>query len=204
MFKLSMSGLSSGLEVHMQTCRSTTRDLSFSDLAIPVVAMGVDLNTRQAFPISEGPVWEGLVASTAVAGMYPPFERGNQRLVDGVALVPVPTDAVRELGADVVLSVNLMSRELLDKWPGQPVPEPEPMRAKSRMLDTLLEVMELSQVDASVRHAARADVVVTPRFGPGSWRDFHKADLYLEAGRKAAESELAALKQLARPSATTG
>ena len=58
------------------------------------------------------------------------------------------------------------------------------------MLDTLLEVMDLTQLDASEQHAARADVVVTPRFGPGSWRDFHLADLFLDAGRRAAEEQL--------------
>ena len=67
------------------------------------------------------------------------------------------------------------------------------------MLDTLLEVIDLAQVEASVRHAARADVVMTPRFGPGNWRDFHLADLFLEAGRRVAEEQLPALRALARP-----
>ena len=50
------------------------------------------------------------------------------------------------------------------------------------MLDTLLEVMDPAQLDASRRHAARADVPVTPRFEPSTWRDFHLADLFLDAG----------------------
>ena len=67
------------------------------------------------------------------------------------------------------------------------------------MLDTILEVMDLAQMDASVRHAALADVVVTPRFGPGSWRDFHLADLFLEAGRQASLDQIRLLQSLARP-----
>ena len=46
----------------------------------------------------------------------------------------------------------------------------------------MFEAMDLSQVDTSARHAALADVAITPRFGPGEWRDFQNADLYL-AGR---------------------
>ena len=110
-------------------------------------------------------------------------------------------EALRPAGADVVLSVNIMSRETLPAWPGEQPPEPAARRSGSRMLDTLLEVMDLSQLDASVRHAARADVVVTPRFGPCTWRDFHLADLFLAAGRRAAEEQLAALRALARPQA---
>ena len=169
MFKLSMSGMSSGLEVHTKVCRETTQDRDFADLVIPLVAMAVDLNTRQPAPIRDGPIWQGLLASTALAGMFPPYVREGQRLVDGLALVPVPTGAVLEAGADITLSVNLMSREILPAWPGQPESPPPPAKSGSRMLDTLLEVMDLSQLDSSVRHAGLADVVVTPRFGPGTW-----------------------------------
>jgi predicted acylesterase/phospholipase RssA/CRP-like cAMP-binding protein len=199
MFKLSMSGMSAGLEVHARMCRESTGDRTFADLQIPLVAMAVDLTTRQPAPIREGPLWQALLASTALAGLFPPYERGRQRLVDGLALVPVPTGAVREAGADIAVSVNLMNREMLPAWPGQSPPAPSPARSGSRMLETLLEVMDLSQVDSSTRHAALADVAIIPRFGPGSWRDFHLADLFLTAGRSAAEEQLASLRARAQP-----
>jgi len=60
-------------------------------------------------------------------------------------------------------------------------------------------VMDLSQLESSVRHAELADVVVSPRFGPCSWQDFHLADLFLEAGRQAAEEQLPLLHSLALP-----
>ncbi|HXG12485.1 MAG TPA: cyclic nucleotide-binding and patatin-like phospholipase domain-containing protein [Gemmataceae bacterium] len=199
MFKLAMSGMSAGLDVHTRVCRETTADRTFADLQIPLVAMAVDLNTRQPAPIADGPIWQALLASTALAGMFPPYQRDGQRLVDGLALVPVPVGAVRDAGADVTVAVNIMSRETLPAWPGQASPPPPPPRSGARMLDTLLEVMDLSQIDSSIRHAAQADVVITPRFGPGSWRDFHLADLFLAAGRAAAEEQLASLRALARP-----
>jgi predicted acylesterase/phospholipase RssA/CRP-like cAMP-binding protein len=199
MFTLTWAGTSAGAELHRRLCRETTGDLGFADLEVPFVAMAVDLNTRQPAPVREGPVWEALVASTALAGLYPPFARGGQRLVDGLALVPVPTTAVAETGADVMVSVNLMSRETLAAWPSGAVPAPAGPRRTTGTLDTLLEVMDLAQLDASVRHAALADVVVTPRFGPSTWRDFHLADLFLAAGREAARAQLPALQALARP-----
>jgi NTE family protein len=203
-FSLSLAGTSTGLEVITRIFRETTRDLYVEDTLIPLVCMAVDLTARSSAPIREGPIWEALRASTALAGMFPPYQRDGHRLVDGVALVPVPTDAVRAAGADVVLSVNLMSRETLPAWPGQESPPEEEARKKpgSRMLETILEVMDLSQLDTSVRHAELADVVVTPRFGPGSWRDFHLADLFLEAGRMAADESLPVLESLARPQMT--
>jgi len=201
MFKLSMAGTSTGLDTMTRVCRESTRDRAFADLVIPLVVMSVDLNTRQPAPIREGPLWQALLAATALAGMFPPYQRDGQRLVDGLALVPVPTGSVIEAGADVSVSVNIISRETLPAWPGEMPAEPAPAKAGSRMLDTLLEVMDLAQLDSSTRHAALADIVVTPRFGPSSWRDFHLADLFLAAGREAAEEQLASLSSLARPQA---
>lgn len=126
--------------------------------------------------------------------------RGRQRLVDGLALVPVPVDAVARSGADVTVSVNLMSRDTLPAWPGEEPPPPP--GGRQRMLETLLEVMDLTQLDASVRHAGLADVVITPRFGPCTWRDFHLADRFTAAGREAATTALDRLRTLASPMQT--
>jgi hypothetical protein len=59
--------------------------------------------------------------------------------------------------------------------------------------------MDLSQLDTSIRHAALADVVITPRFGPADWRDFDMAELFLAAGRTAALEQLPALESLSTP-----
>lgn len=203
-FKFSLSGKSTGLDTMTQLLRSSTGDRSFEDLAIPFVAMAVDLVERAPAPLREGPLWQALLAATALAGIFSPYERDGQRLVDGLALVPVPTDSVVEEGADVTVSVNLIGRETLPDWPGDDTAPAEPPRKPgSRVLDTLLEVMDLAQLDNSVRHAARADVVITPRFGPASWRDFHLADRFLAAGRLATEEQLPALHALAAPKLQT-
>ena len=204
-FKRAMSGGSTGAETTARKFREATAGRTFDDLRIPLAVMAVDLTDREPEPIREGLLWEALMAGTALAGMFPPYERDGHRMVDGVALVPVPTGSVVEDGADVTVSVNLMSREVLSAWPGTEAPPEAPPRQRgSRMLDTILEVMDLSQLDTSVRHAELADVVVTPRFGPGSWRDFHLADRFLEAGREAMEQHVDDLRALARPQLAPG
>jgi len=81
-----------------------------------------------------------------------PYERDGRRFVDGMALVPVPTGAVMDDGADVTVAVNLLSGNTLDRWPGEALPPPlSESRRRPGMLDTLLEVMDLSQLDDSVR-----------------------------------------------------
>ncbi len=198
-FKTSLSGRSSGLEVMTKLLRQTTADRTFADTVIPLTIMAVDLSARAPAPLRDGPLWEALLAATALAGVFPPREQDGKRLVDGLALVPVPTGSVVEDGADVTVSVNLIGRETLSAWPGSSPPDVTDTRRRRGVLDNLLEVMDLSQLAESVRHAELADVVITPRFGPGEWRDFHLADLYLAAGRAAAEEQLPTLRSLALP-----
>jgi NTE family protein len=202
LFKTSMAAGSSALEVMSRLMRESTAERSFADTVIPLAVMTVDLTERAPAPLREGPLWEALLAATALAGVFPPREREGHRLVDGLALVPVPTGAVFEDGADLAVSVNLMGAEVLPAWPEQPEPEPpsaRERRARGGTLDTLLEVMDLSQLETSARHAELADVVITPRFGPAHWRDFHLADLFLAAGRRAAVEQLPALRALSTP-----
>lgn len=198
--KISMGGGSSGHKRMVELVRDLAAGRSFDDTLIPLAIMTADLTDRAARPLREGPLDEALLAATALAGVFPPHVLDGHRLVDGLALDPVPTSALIEDGADVTVSVNLIPRETLEAWPGQAAPElEEPRRRRPGMLDTLLEVMDLAQLDTSERNAGLADVAITPRFGPGNWRDFELADLFLVAGREAAEEQLAALRSLARP-----
>jgi NTE family protein len=199
LFSSPFGGGSKGLEALTRLLREATEDKSFADTIIPLVIMAVDLTARVEAPLRDGPVWEALLAALAVAGVFPPQERDGHRLVDGLALVPVPTAAVVEDGADIVISVNLMGAQTLEQWPEGPALEEAPQKKRRGMLDTLLEVMDLSQLDTSARHAALADVVLTPKFAPSDWRDFDLAHLFLGAGRTAALDGLPALKDLVRP-----
>jgi NTE family protein len=192
---------SAGLEALTGLLREATKGAFFSHTAIPLVIMAVDLTDRIPIAQRQGPLWEALLAALSVAGVFPTQERNGHRLIDAIALVPVPTAAVIEDGADIVVSVNLLGTESLERWPGVPdEPEAEPQKPRRRgPLDTILEAMDLSQLDTSARHSALADVVVTPRFGPAEWRDFHLADLFLAAGHEAAVEQMAALEALSRP-----
>jgi len=158
-----------GVELFSRIFRETTSDRAFADLSIPATVMTTDLASRSAAPITTGPLWEALMAALAIPGLYSPWIRGEQRLVDAVSLTPVPVDAVIEAGADITVAVNLLGRETLSQWlhgggqgPGAIGP--------SRPRDTVVEVLELAQLGTSARETARADVPVTPLFGPGTWR----------------------------------
>jgi len=188
-----------GLEVFARIFRETTADPSFADLAIPATVMTADLAGKCPAPIRTGPLWEALMAALTVPGLYTPWARGEQRLVDAVSLTPVPLDSVIEMGADVTIAVNLLGRETLQEWPFDCGSLVIANFTRGQARDTVIEVLELAQLDASARQTSRADVPITPVFGPGTWRHAHLGSLFFAAGQKAAEAQLPLLSTLARP-----
>jgi NTE family protein len=190
-------GGAEGTAVMARVARETTADAGFADLALPLSVLTADLAAQRPVSLTEGGVADALVAAMTVPGLYPPVRRGDQRLVDAVVLTPVPTAALA--GVDVTIAVNLLGRQAMRAWPGEPGPgEPGPERA-TRDRDPVVESLELASFGAAAAQTAAASVPVTPRFGPGTWRDFRRADRFLAAGEEAMEQALARLHTLARP-----
>ncbi len=89
--------------------RQHLQDLTFADLRIPLVLAAVDLNSGQEVHLQEGNVADALRATASLPGLLAPVERDGQRLVDGALLNNLPTDVGRQMGADVVLAVDVTS-----------------------------------------------------------------------------------------------
>ncbi|MBI3952469.1 MAG: patatin-like phospholipase family protein [Candidatus Doudnabacteria bacterium] len=66
-----------------------------------------DVNTGELVTVSWGEIITAVKASTAVPGLFPPIVLGGKLLVDGGLVNIVPTLPVREMGADIVIGVNV-------------------------------------------------------------------------------------------------
>ncbi|MBV8945589.1 MAG: cyclic nucleotide-binding domain-containing protein [Solirubrobacterales bacterium] len=185
-------GGAEGAAVMERLAQGATADARFAELGMPLTVMTADLAAQRPVSLTEGGVADALVSATTVPGLYPPVRRGEQRLVDAVVLTPVPTAALA--GVDVTVAVNPLGRQALPEWPGAAEPE----RA-ARDRDPVVESLELASFGAAAAQTAAASVPVTPRFGPGTWRDFRHADRYLAAGEEAMDQALSGLRALAHP-----
>lgn len=84
---------------------------TFAELKIPLTLIAVDLNTGQEVRLKEGSVAEALRATISIPGLFVPVEHNGMRLVDGGLLNNLPVDAARQMGADVVLGVDVDWRD---------------------------------------------------------------------------------------------
>ncbi|MBP1657585.1 MAG: patatin [Bacteroidetes bacterium] len=77
------------------------------DLPIPFCAIAADIATGEEIRMRDGDILGAVRASISVPGILTPVLRDGRLLVDGGIVDPVPVSAVRAMGADLVIAVDL-------------------------------------------------------------------------------------------------
>jgi len=83
------------------------KGMSFQDLHRPFCAVAVDIKRGQLETLKEGSVSKALSASCAVPGVFQPVCIGDKAYIDGGTLRSIPTRELRDMGAEIVVGVNL-------------------------------------------------------------------------------------------------
>lgn len=163
----------------------------FEQLKIPFAAVATDLYTGEAVTMSgEGDVAFAIRASCALPGWYVPVadERGRQ-LVDGGLVANIPTAAVRSLGAEVIVAVDV-NREGA-RFLGPP----------ASAIGVLFQSLMVVHRTAAVHQHMLANVIIAPKVGHIRWDEMGRADELIEAGAAAALEAIESIKQLLAPPA---
>ncbi len=80
---------------------------NFADLEIPFTAVAVDIITGNEVDISDGDLAKAISGSCAVPGIFNPVEFEKYNLYDGGLRNNIPADVVRDMGADIVLAIDI-------------------------------------------------------------------------------------------------
>ncbi|MFT3815022.1 MAG: patatin-like phospholipase family protein [Acidovorax sp.] len=150
-------------------------------LAKPFVAVATRLEDGQRTVFSRGNTGQAVRASSSVPGVFQPVAIGKYHYVDGGIVSPVPVDAARALGADVVVAVDI-SNKARGKSPGD-------------MLGTLGQSIAIMGQKLGQAELARADVVIRPEvldIGPA---DFSQRAAAIVEGEKAALAAMPRLRE---------
>jgi NTE family protein len=101
---LSNAGMKTFIEKHFELGR-------FEDLKIPFAAVACDLETCSEVVLKdEGDLITAIRASCAIPGVFTPVEDDQGRmLVDGGVVAPMPIDALKQFGPDIIVAVDLMA-----------------------------------------------------------------------------------------------
>jgi len=108
-FTLPDRGILSGEKIEL-FLRKLLKNKRFKDLEIPLAVVAADVNKGEKVIFKSGDVSSALRASISIPSIFVPCTNNNRLLVDGSVLDPVPVDVARQMGADVVIAVNLFTQ----------------------------------------------------------------------------------------------
>ena len=87
------------------------KDSSFSDLKIPLIVITTEMSTGNEVRIKKGKLNVALRASISIPGILPPAKIKNKLFLDGGIVNPTPVDVVKEMGADIIIGVDLTMKK---------------------------------------------------------------------------------------------
>jgi NTE family protein len=164
---------------------------NFEDLPIPFAAVACDLETGEEVVLTEGDLAFGVRASCAIPGVFTPLEdESGRKLIDGGVIAPVPTKAVKKLGAEIVIAVDVLACGAT-YW-GTP----------STLLGIFFQSAMMMLRTASKHHHYRADVVIVPEIAHLRPDEIGKMDEFVKLGEEAALAKIDEIKKLIYPEET--
>jgi NTE family protein len=155
-------------------------------LALGIVA--TDLNSGQGILFQRGDTGTAVRASSAVPAVFLPVKIGTQEFVDGGLVSPVPVRYARQMGAELVIAVDISSAP-----EGNSAADP---------IQILLQTFAIMGKSINSWELKDADVVVRPALrGMGSG-DFAGKRRAIEAGRAACRRHCRGCERRWRPRRT--
>jgi NTE family protein len=160
--------------------REQTGGRSIEQLKLPLGIVATDLDSGQAILFQRGDPGVAVRASSAVPAVFQPVKIGDREYVDGGLVSPVPVRFARQMGAELVLAVDISS--------------PPEGQATGDAVRLLLQTFAIMGKSINAFELRDADVVLRPKLhGVGS-ADFASRQRAITAGRDAALSGLAELR----------
>ncbi len=160
--------------------REQTGNKPLEQMKIPLGIVATDLDSGKPIVFRRGDVGTAVRASSAVPAVFQPVKIGAHEYVDGGLASPVPVRSARDMGADIVIAVDISQ-----------LPDGGDTSNALHMLLQTFSIMSRSINDLELKEA---EVVLRPRLVGVAGTDFTVRKKNIEAGREAALAALPLIK----------
>jgi len=158
---------------------------NFDRLPIPYRAVATDLQSGTAHVLDRGSLATAMRASMAVPGVFTAVELDGLTLVDGGIVNNLPVDVVKDMGADVVIAVDVGSdADLVD---------PASLKSLGGILG---RTYTIAQRPEQIEQFKRADIGIQPVLAGLTASDFARVSEFVPKGEKAAQAKADELSRL--------
>ena len=161
------------------------------DFPIAFAAVATDLQSGEARAFNAGSAALAVRASSAVPGALTPATIGGRLMGDGQIASPVPVIAARDLGARIVIAVDVVY---------------QPRDASlSSVIDVMFQAFTIALRRLADHELALADLVIAPEIPPTSGQfGFSDREMLIAAGEHAAREALPRIRTAIARRGTTG
>jgi len=161
----------------------------FEDLMIPFRAVAADIATGEEIVLSSGNLAVAIRASMSIPFVFTPVEVDGRLLVDGGIANNLPIGVVRDMGADIIIAVDI----------GTPLATKEEIDSVLVISSQLTGLMTRGNVKAQISTLTDTDVLITPELGDISTGDFDIMAEAIPPGHDATLAQIDNLRHLALP-----
>ncbi len=160
------------------------QEMDFSDLPIAFGAVAADIETGEPVLFKKGILPEAIRASMSIPTMFKPIKLNGRTWVDGGITRNLPAVEALEMGADVLIAVDVSLT----------LKEAEKLR---NVLEILEQTVAYSMSMSSNIQKEYCDLVIEPEVDAWGLNDYENAAAIIKAGEQAARAALPRLRALA-------
>jgi len=154
---------------------------TIEQMGIPLGIVATELQSGKGVLFRSGNTGQAVRASCSIPGVFQPTVIGGKEYVDGGLVAPVPVSFARQMGATIVIAVNISS-------------EPVHQDA-SGTFGVLQHTISIMQRSINQYELKSADIVITPQLKQMSSGDFKSRNAAILAGEAAAQEQMALIKE---------
>jgi NTE family protein len=152
-------------------------DITFDQLPIPFRSVATDLETGEMVVFSSGPISTAIRASMSAPGVFAPIEYEGRLLTDGGLVRNLPIDIAREMGADIVIAVNI----------GTPLLPRDSLNNFFNISQQMINILTEQNVNEQKKLLTSSDILIDADLGTIRFLDFKRAQEALTIGYQSAE-----------------
>lgn len=150
-FRIPKKGVIAGKKFE-ELLKLFTKNKSFDELNIKFACVACDLLKGKAEVFTEGKLYPAIRCSVSIPGAFEPYKYRNGIYVDGAVIDRVPVQSCRDLGADVVIGVDV-------GYKGTPNEEPK------SIVGIMLTTFDIMGWEIAKTKICTADYMIMPEVG---------------------------------------
>lgn len=162
--------------------RIFTQGRKIEELDIPVRVVATDITNGEKIVFHDGPIADAVRASISIPGIFVPEKYNGKLLVDGGVVDRVPVSVVEEMGADIIIAVDVSTVKLHTDI--------------TSIYDVIMQSIDILQMEIVTNRESASDIMIKPPVEMYSSRAFTNIDEIISIGEEETKKYIETIKGL--------